>query len=399
VASPCRPPPPPDSVAALFSCSEKEVSWEDADLGGGHGVFFHYVIEGLKGQADVDGDRKVSLLELTEYAQKTVSAFVRRKHAVSQLPRLRGDIGPVALLDVAARPSNPRSLTNSIGVELTLIDAGEFLMGSDATDADAEDEEFLDKASGRKEKHRIRITKPFYLGTHEVTRGQFRRFVDDAGYQTEAEKDGKGGYGWNEETKTFEQNPRYTWQNAGFVQTDEHPAVNVSWNDAQAFVAWLSRKERKTYRLPTEAEWEYACRAGSTIRYSSGDDPEGLAAVGNVADGTARQKYPEWTWAIAARDGYVYTAPVGRYNPNAWGLFDMHGNVWEWCSDGHAADYYKQSPVDDPPGMSVASYRVYRGGGWSSYPRDARSAFRGRFGPGFRIDNLGFRLALVQSSR
>jgi uncharacterized caspase-like protein len=152
------PPPPPDSVAALFSCSEKEVSWEDADLGGGHGVFFHYVIEGLKGQADVDGDRKVSLLELTEYAQKTVSAFVRRKHAVSQLPRLRGDISPVALLDVTARTSNPRSLTNSIGMKLRLIDAGEFLMGSDATDPDAYDNEFLDKAAGRKEKHRVRIT-------------------------------------------------------------------------------------------------------------------------------------------------------------------------------------------------------------------------------------------------
>jgi sulfatase modifying factor 1 len=233
-----------------------------------------------------------------------------------------------------------------------------------------------------------------------VTRGQFRRFVDYAGYQTEAEKDGKGGYGWNEETKKFEQNPRYTWQNTGFEQTDEHLVVNVSWNDAQAFTAWLSRKEGKTYRLPTEAEWEYACRAGSASRYSSGDDPEGLAAVGNVADGTARQKYPEWTWAIAARDGYVHTAPVGRYNPNAWGLFDMHGNVWEWCSDGYAANYYKQSPVDDPPGMSVASFRVARGGGWfNSPPRDARSANRNGSEPGNRGSILGFRLALVQSSR
>ena len=113
----------------------------------------------------------------------------------------------------------------------------------------------------------MRITRPFYLGVTEVTRGQFRRFVDDAGYQTEAEKDGKGGCGWNEETKKFEQNPRYTWQNPGFEQTDEHPVVNVSWNDAQAFIGWLSRKEGKTYRLPTEAEWEYACRAGTTTRY------------------------------------------------------------------------------------------------------------------------------------
>jgi len=392
------PPPPPASVAALFSCSEKEVSWENADLGGGHGVFFHYVIEGLKGQADVDGNGKVSLLELTEYTQKTVSAFVRQKHATSQLPRLRGDIGPVALINVAARPSNPRTITNSIGMTLTLIPAGEFMMGSDATDPDAYDDEFLDKAAGKKEKHRVRIPRPFHLGVTEVTRGQFRRFVDDTGYRTKAETDGKGGYGWNEETKKFEQNPRYTWQNPGFEQMDEHPVVNVSWNDAQALIGWLSRKEGKTYRLPTEAEWEYACRAGAATRFSFGDDPEGLAVVGNVADGTAKEKYPDWTWAIAARDGYIYTAPVGRFRPNTFGLFDMHGNVWEWCSDGYSADYYKETPVDDPAGAVGASDRVIRGGCWYSRPRRlARSASRSGSVPGDRYSNLGFRLVLVQS--
>jgi formylglycine-generating enzyme required for sulfatase activity len=149
-----------------------------------------------------------------------------------------------------------REFTNSIGMKLTLIPDDEFLMGSDESDPNARDEEFLDKAAGRKEKHRVRITQPFYLGVHEVTRGQFRRFVDEAGYQTEAEQDGKGGWGWNEDVQKFEQNPQYTWQNPGFEQTDEHPVVNVTWNDAVAFAAWLSRKEGNTYRLPTEAEWE-----------------------------------------------------------------------------------------------------------------------------------------------
>jgi formylglycine-generating enzyme required for sulfatase activity len=222
-----------------------------------------------------------------------------------------------------------RQITNSIGMKLTPIPAGEFLMGSDESDEDAIDAEFLDKAAGKKQKHRVRITRPFYLGVTEVTRGQFRRFVDEASYQTEAEKDGRGGYGWDEKTEKVEANPKFTWRNAGFEQTDHHPVVNVSWNDAQAFIAWLSRKEGKSYRLPTEAEWEYACRAGTTTRFSFGDDQEGLAAFGNIADATAKEKYPKWTWALAGRDGYVYTAPVGRYNPNAWGLFDMHGNVWE----------------------------------------------------------------------
>ena len=126
--------------------------------------------------------------------------------------------------------------------------------------------------------------------------------------------------------------------------------VNVSWNDAVAFCKWLSRKEGKTYRLPTEAEWEYACRAGTTTRYYSGDDPETLAKVANVADATAKAKFPDWKWTIKASDGYVFTAPVGQFKPNAFGLYDMHGNAWQWCADWYGKDYYGKSPVDDPKG-------------------------------------------------
>ncbi len=286
------------------------------------------------------------------------------------------------------RPLGDTITARAAGINLKLIPAGEFLMGSSDEDKDAEADE--------KPQHRVRITRPFFLGVHEVTRGQFRRFVDEAGYQTEAEKDGKGGWGWNEDAKEFEQNARYTWREAGFEQTDEHPVVNVSWNDAVAFAEWLSRKEGVTYRLPTEAEWEYACRAGTTTRYFCGDDAEALAKVGNVADGTAKAKYPIWP-TIAAQDGFIYTAPVGRYKPNAWGLFDMHGNVWEWCSDGYAGDYYKRSPVDDPPGPDGAAIRVFRGGSWDYYPRACRSAYRYGGAPDFRRSNLGFRLARFQS--
>ena len=264
--------------------------------------------------------------------------------------------GVMPRLVLGRRRGSPSLITNSLGMKFTLIKAGEFLMGSPDTDKDAYDIE--------KPQHRVRITRPFYLGVHEVTRGQFRMFVDDSGYQTEAEKDGKGGYGWNEEAKKFEQNPRYTWLNPGFEQTDLHPVVNVSWNDAVAFAEWLGKKEGKTYRLPTEAEWEYACRAGTTTRFFCGDDAEGLAEVGNVADGTAKAKHPDWTWAIAAQDGFVYTSPVGHYPPNAWGLHDMHGNVREWCWDWYGGDFYKSSRVDDPAGPFQAAYRVIRGGNW-----------------------------------
>ncbi len=353
---------PPGGVAALFSCSEGQVAYEDDDLK--HGVFFHFVIEGLKGNADEESgnrDGKVTLGELASYTSTEVYKFVDRTRNDEQLPEYLFKANSINLVDLGGQRT--RSVTNSLGMKFAPIKAGEFLMGSPDTDKDAEDDE--------KPQHRVRITRPFYLGVHEVTRGQFRRFVDDSGYQTEAEKDGKGGYGWNEAAKKFEQTPRYTWREAGFEQTDLHPVVNVSWNDAVAFAEWLSKKEGKTYRLPTEAEWEYACRAGTTTRYFPGDDAEALAEVGNVADGTAQEKYPDWKRPSRRAMGSSTRRPVGRYRPNAWGLHDMHGNVWEWCWDWYGKDFYKGSRVDDPAGPLEAAFRVFRGGGWHDYPRTA----------------------------
>jgi formylglycine-generating enzyme required for sulfatase activity len=285
-----------------------------------------------------------------------------------------------------------QTITNPIGMKLTLIPAGEFQMGSPDADRDAEGDE--------KPQHRVRITRPFYLGIHEVTRGQFRRFVEETGYQTEGEKDGKGGWHWNEVTRKWEQNANWSWRRAVFEQSDDHPVIHVSWRDAVAFADWLSRKEEKTYRLPTEAEWEYACRAGTTTRYYSGDDPETLASAGNVADATARSMFASFSYAIAARDGFVDTAPVGRFRPNGFGLFDMHGNVWEWCLDRYGDHYDRESPLDDPAGPSSGVHRVVRGGCWQSFPlRYDRSASRGHYEPDNRGDYLGFRLALVPPGR
>ncbi len=295
---------------------------------------------------------------------------------------------PPALASAAVPPpaQQPSTAWTSPSTKMAFvrIKGGEFMMGSPESDVDANDDE--------KPQHKVRIS-PFLMGVTEVTRGQFRVFVDETGYKTEAEKDGEGGWGWNEETKEFEQDRRYTWQRQGFDQTDEHPVVNVSWNDAQAFITWLSRKEGETYRLPTEAEWEYACRAGTTSSYFCGNDPEGLAAVANIMDRTAKDNFPDYE-TIAARDGYVYTAPVGRFQANALALYDMHGNVWEWCADWYDAEYYKRSPVDDPPGPPGASRRVIRGGCWCYDPRRCRAACRNSFPSEYGFGGLGFRLAL-----
>ena len=296
----------------------------------------------------------------------------------------------------------PKGLTVDLGhdvkLEMVLIPAGEFMMGSPDSDKNADDNE--------KPQHRVRIMGPFYLGKYHVTRGQFRQFVAITGYKTVVERGNtKGELGWNPDKHAFELN--ISWRNAGFEQTDEHPVVNVSWNDAVAFCKWLSRKEGKAYRLPTEAEWEYACRAGTTTQYYSGDDPETLAKVGNVADATLKAKFPDSYFkereSIKASDGYAFTAPVGSFQPNAFGLYDMHGNVWQWCSDWYSQEYYGASPVNDPTGPDSGDFLVLRGGTWCDRPECARSAMRHRFPPSEpepvpsainRSGDIGFRVAM-----
>jgi formylglycine-generating enzyme required for sulfatase activity len=286
---------------------------------------------------------------------------------------------------------------------MVLIPAGEFKMGSAESAKDTAaffnktyGEDFLkaDYFKDEHPRHRVRIRRPFYLGTYHVTRGQFRQFVKDTGYKTEAEKgEDSGALGWNPEKKAYAFNKDYSWRNAGFEQSDEHPVVNVSWNDAVAFCQWLSRKEGKTYRLPTEAEWEYACRAGTTTRYYSGDDPETLVKVGNVADTAAKAKFPDWIYTIKASDGYVFTAPVGKFKPNAFGLYDMHGNALQWCADWYGLEYYAKSLANDPTGPDSGDVRVLRGGSWIDWPCSSRSAGRSRGPPGNRYDFMGFRVA------
>jgi formylglycine-generating enzyme required for sulfatase activity len=208
----------------------------------------------------------------------------------------------------------------------------------------------------------VRITRPFYLGTTEVTQGQYRAVTGV--------------------------NP------SKFRGSDDLPVENVSWTDAIVFCNKLSAKEGLKpyykpgasgvpsggdgYRLPTEAEWEYACRAGSTTSYSFGDDAARLA---------------EYAWFDGNSDGKTH--PVGQKRPNAWGLFDMHGNVTEWCWDrgGDKSNYYANSPGADPLGPLRGAGRIFRGGpGWKADPRGCRSAVRDGDPPDVRGSGLGFRL-------
>jgi formylglycine-generating enzyme required for sulfatase activity len=268
-------------------------------------------------------------------------------------------------------------------MRLALIPAGRFMMGSPADDPDA--------YATEKPQHEVHITQPFYLGIHEVTVGQFEMFANATGHRTADERDPRGGTGFNLTTNQFEQRKAYSWRNPGFGQQADHPVVNVSWEDATAFCTWLAKKEGKPYRLPTEAEWEYACRAGSKTAFANGDDPDGLKAYANLADESLRARHRDTKSATRWDDGYPFTSPVGSFKANAYGLYDMQGNAWEWCAD-IGRDYTKAS-LKDPVGKAPGK-RVLRGGSWAFGTSYARSALGNRVEPTFHYIDTGFRVAL-----
>lgn len=313
-----------------------------------------------------------------------------------------------------AAQADPSVIENSLGMKLVRIPAGEFMMGS------AESPEALAQAFPGYEMarftqlhdeapvHRVRISRHFYMGQHEVTVGQFRRFLAASGHVPQSVADGTGGFGYSADHVANRQpsqdafagrDPKYSWQNPGFAQRDDEPVVNVSWHDAQALARWLSQTEKRTYRLPTEAEWEYACRAGTTTRYPHGDDPTGLTKAANVFDAAAAPHWPLWAdRAVKANDGFAFTAPVGSLAPNAFGLHDMLGNVWEWTADWHEDDYYAHSPEVDPPGPVDGSVRVRRGGSWHTWAFYARCSYRNWNAASTRYTLVGIRLVMQAPS-
>ncbi len=242
------------------------------------------------------------------------------------------------------------------GMEFVWVPAGCFQMGSPSSESGRDDDEGP--------VHRVCVDG-FWIGKYEVTNAEYRKF--------------KSGY----DSGSFKGNS---------LNGAKQPVVNVSWNDAVAFAKWLSRKAGRKFRLPTEAEWEYACRAGTTTARFWGDGEVSACSFANVNDRTSKKKN-NFSWpSFDCDDGYAVTAPVGSFRANAFGLYDMLGNVWEWCSDWYGENYYDNSPTQNPQGSGSGSNRVFRGGSWFISPRRVRSASRGRCGPGFRYNRLGFRL-------
>lgn len=277
--------------------------------------------------------------------------------------------------------------------EMVVIPAGSFSMGGTAGEVDRKDNEGP--------VHTVSI-KAFALGKTEVTVAEFRVFVRATGYKTDAERNVGNANGCatlDVADGEWAYRAGYYWDNPGYAQSERHPAVCVSWNDAQAYVKWVTQLQRATYRLPSEAEWEYAARAGSSAARPWGDDPNQACHYANVADQT---KWPDgsgrsWKTKHECNDGYFYSAPVSSYLASSFGLHDMIGNVWELTQDCWNESYSGAPNNGSAWTSGDCSRRVARGASWNDFPQNARSAIRNGNSSSLRNNKFGFRLARTLS--
>ncbi len=365
----------PEGTAALFACSRNEQAYEHDDWQ--HGAFTRAFLDQV---VPIAAQGNVKAGNLAEKIQETVEAMVQEKARKSQNVtylnsgivdlQLRFPKSLTAKADAPMRstpekspPKSPPTsaggdlITNSIGMKLKLIPAGEFMMGSPSDEADRYENEGP--------QHKVRITKPFYMGVTEVTQGQWFTVM---------------------KTKLWEgKKNTKPWEGKRLVKDgDTYPAIYISWEDAVAYCQKLSALEGKQYRLPTEAEWEYACRGTSTTAYSFGGNPSQLSDYGwwggFVGDGNAK--------------GEPYAHEVSMKKPNPFGLSDMHGNVYEWCEDVYDEKAYasRSGTTLDPLSESGSADRVLRGGSWNFYSWFARSAYRVMYLPDDRYFIFGFRV-------
>ena len=378
LASETRPqiPDPPGGVAAFFSCSAGQQAFEDHTLK--HGIFFHHVILALKGEAKLAKREEVTWDSLVAYVKAEVPDTVKELigNTTRQIPEHRGELrGGATLISFASSTSNtgkPTALSwpfsaaqakaaqdafakslgknviekNSLGMELVLIPPGKFTMGSPANEKDRKQDE---------DQVEVTLTSPLWLGKTEVTQAQWQKIM--------------GTTPWKGQSNVKE-GPDYA-------------ATYVSWKDTAEFLKKLSQRDGVTYRLPTEAEWEWSCRAGTSSRFSFGNNDSDLGRYGwyggYFGDANAKEE--------------KYAHEVGKKLANPFGLYDMHGNVWEWCEDVKI----DKLPGGINPKVSTGGMdRVFRGGSWVFDQPATRSAYRNWDSPDFSDFNIGFRISRSQ---
>jgi formylglycine-generating enzyme required for sulfatase activity len=377
----------PEGVAAMFSCKSGQLAYEDPRLK--HGVFFHFVLNGLTGEAKDPASGRVTWERLLVYVGEAMESESKtytggKLQTPQRITNLVGGSPVLVRLEKSplaknngpprkgdGRLSQPgaqiaaKGVKNSIGMLLMPIPKGTFSMGSPTNAIRSKDEK----------QHEVAITTEFFMGAHEVTQEQYQTVMgsnpsaySEGGQLQSAVRTG--------DTRSF-------------------PVESVNWTDADAFCKTLSalpneRAARRVYRLPTEAEWEYACRGGGkrqTMPFHFGN---------KLSAGQAN-----FDWRIPFGGGQPQNSPnqpcpAGNYEPNLFGLYDMHGNVREWCSDWYDKDYYKNSPKSDPQGPNKGSYRVVRGGSWIQDGNYCRSTHRDKLDPAKTDHYTGFRVVCVK---
>lgn len=308
-------------------------------------------------------------------------------------------LNPKAVADALAITTptpeqEPPRYDNSLAPELSRVRGSGFLMGCSVSDSSCE----------KYEKPSVQVRVPdFQIAKTEVTVGEFKRFVNATGYITDAEKNAggfKGCYvfrdngGISRTTAKWDWNKDSNWKNPGFEQSDNHPVTCVSWNDSVAYAQWLTANTPDTYRLPTEAEWEFAARAGNTTRFQSGDDSKSLCQSGNGADKTVSPKGSRWASRASCTDNHWFSAPVGSFAANSFDLHDMQGNVWEWVEDTWTANHHN-AQLDGGANLSGdLNKRVLRGGGWDGGAQQQRLSARRLGQKNSRTSMIGFRLVI-----
>jgi sulfatase modifying factor 1 len=295
--------------------------------------------------------------------------------------------------------------TNSVGMVMVRLPAREFVMGSTPEERDWGVRHGAQPGWVRNEAeaHVTAIEQPFWIGETEVTVKQFSRFIEATGYRTCAEN-GALPLTWDPARQEWAKQEGRSWRNPGLAQTNHSPASCIAWPDAKAFCAWLNRQEKNGklipkdhyYRLPSEREWEYACRAGARTRFSWGEEAKDARYYANIVDHTPLPDGQHWAIEHAPwEDGFALVAPVARFRPNAFGLYDMHGNLWEWCEN----DAFKLLSNTTEDGRPITPRKVLRGGSWDNSAGNLRCAVRRDALPDFSSSTTGFRVVLVKEER
>jgi formylglycine-generating enzyme required for sulfatase activity len=324
-------------------------------------------------------NEQVHLAELVDRERTAREAAVQEQARAATAPAQRP-----AAARLAELPQPGQIIKDCVGCpEMVLIPAGSFTMGSSAAEQSLANSGGVPaNLTGRENpQHRVNI-RSFAAGRYAISKGEFATFVRAKGYQTEAERGG-GCLAWN--GKEWKKDAAYNWRNVGFAQADNHPVVCVSWNDAQAYIAWLNQSSGQTYRLLSEAEREYAARGGTQTAFWWGDSI-------NTAQGNYEGTGPSYNGSPKGKHRQA-TVPVNSFSPNPFGLYNVHGNVWEWVEDCWSENY-SGAPTDGSAWTTGdCRYRVLRGGSWNYYPTVLRSAFRNRLTPDNSGNYFGLRLA------